>query len=62
MTCPAGAIDRKSFNIKLPRRYFAKEADDNGFNSKKITELAGGEADILVPMDVDDDGRMDILV
>ena len=33
-----------------------------GYNFPYITELAGKDAVKLIPLDVDEDGRMDILV
>lgn len=35
---------------------------DGSFDSQKITDLAGGDSVLLVPIDIDDDGRMDALV
>ena len=54
-TCPAAAVDRK-----IKRRYF-KNSDDV-VNTERITDLAGGSSVMLVPIDIDEDGRMDIIV
>ena len=54
-TCPAAAVDRK-----IKRRYF-KNSDDV-VNTERITDLAGGSSLMLVPIDIDEDGRMDIIV
>jgi hypothetical protein len=54
-TCPAGATDRD-----IPRRYF--NSTDKEVNINRITDLAGDTAVMLVPFDIDEDGRMDIIV
>lgn len=54
-TCPGPAADRE-----IPRRYF--NASDKEVNIKRITDLAGDDSVMLVPIDIDEDGRMDIIV
>jgi hypothetical protein len=54
-TCPAGATNRY-----IPRRYF--NGTDNVVNMQRITDLAGDSSIMLVPIDIDEDGRMDIIV
>jgi hypothetical protein len=44
----------------IPRRYF--NVSDNTVNLPIIQELAGPDSLMLVPMDIDEDGRMDIIV
>ena len=60
--CPKAAADHTEYSLKLPRRFFKVNFEDAGFDSEKITSLAGASAVMLVPMDVDDDGRIDVLV
>lgn len=43
-------------------RYFGYEDPQLELDLKKITELAGPNAVMIVPIDIDNDGRMDILV
>ena len=47
---------------ETPRRYFNASDTNNLVNIQRITDLAGDSAVMLVPFDVDEDGRMDILV
>ena len=54
-TCPTAASERE-----IPRRYF--NATDKEVNIQRITDLAGDTSVMLVPFDVDEDGRMDIIV
>jgi hypothetical protein len=54
-TCPLGAVNRD-----IPRRYF--NSTDNVVNMKRITDLSGDSSVMLVPIDIDEDGRMDIIV
>ena len=59
--CPEKAVSRKVGDHKNPRRYFNGVQDDT-LNLPIIDELAGDNAVMLVPIDIDEDGRMDILV
>lgn len=54
-TCPASAAERE-----IPRRYF--NSTDKVVNMQRITDLAGDSSVMLVPIDIDEDGRMDIIV
>jgi hypothetical protein len=54
-TCPAVAADRA-----IPRRYF--NSTDKVVNFERVTDLAGESSVMLVPIDIDEDGRMDIIV
>jgi hypothetical protein len=54
-TCPTAATERE-----IPRRYF--NASDSVVNIMRISDLAGDTSVMLVPIDIDEDGRMDILV
>lgn len=59
--CPAEAASHKDYDLDLPRRYFEATFEE-GFDSRKITSLAGSNTELLVPMDIDDDGRIDAVV
>ena len=61
-TCNAQAAKHKAYEDSFPRTYFAKLASINGVESAKITKEAGETTTMLVPMDVDEDGRLDILL
>ena len=54
-TCPEAAAVRE-----VPRRYF--NASDKVVNINRISDLAGDSSVMLVPIDIDEDGRMDIIV
>ena len=53
--CPQAAVDRE-----IPRRYF--NSSDKIVDLSVIGDIAGPDSVMLVPMDIDEDGRMDILV
>ena len=61
-TCPSKAVDHMAYGNSFPRRYFAKNSNENNVEAATITDMAGAEATMLVPFDADEDGRMDILV
>lgn len=45
------------------QRQFSQEADEvDSFNSALVTQQAGPSAVMIVPIDIDEDGRIDILV
>jgi hypothetical protein len=44
-----------------PRRYFAKNEKD-GIDSTLLTSLTAGETTLMVPHDVDEDGRIDVIL
>jgi hypothetical protein len=58
--CVEGACHQSAVERKIPRRYF--NVSDNKIDLPVIQELAGDNSVMLVPMDIDEDGRMDILV
>jgi hypothetical protein len=62
MTCSQVATEHSRYGLDLPRRFFKVDYKDGSFDSEKITELAGGDSVLLVPIDIDDDGRMDAIV
>jgi hypothetical protein len=53
--CPKDAVDRE-----ISRRYF--NVTDKVLNANRISDLAGQNSLMLVPIDIDEDGRMDIIV
>lgn len=61
-TCSQIATEHSRYGLDLPRRFFKVDYKDGNFDSAKITELAGSDSVLLVPIDIDDDGRMDTLV
>lgn len=62
MTCNRVATDHARYGLDLPRRFFKVDFQDGSFDTQKITDLAGGDSVLLVPIDIDDDGRIDVLV
>ena len=44
-----------------PRRYFAKNEKD-GVDSTHLTSLTASETTLMVPTDVDEDGRIDVIL
>ena len=55
MLCPQQAANRE-----VPRRYF--NITNKMVDLQLIGDISGQDAVMLVPMDIDEDGRMDILV
>lgn len=62
ITCSRMATEHSRYGLDLPRRFFKVDYKDSSFDSEKITDLAGGDSVLLVPIDFDDDGRMDAIV
>ena len=60
--CNQKAANHKAYGDEFPRTYFAKGASINGIDSAKITDKAGDKTTMMVPMDVDEDGRLDIVL
>lgn len=61
-TCPVAATAHKKYNLDLPRRFFEVNAQiSGGFYASNVTALAGSSV-MFVPADIDDDGRIDMLV
>ena len=61
-TCNSNAVTWRQYGQPFPRRYFStstRMTDD--FESSVITTMASEQTVMLVPMDVDEDGRLDIL-
>lgn len=62
-TCNSGAVNHQAYGESYVRRYFKKNVKvSEEFETSQITDMAGESASMLVPMDVDEDGRLDILV
>lgn len=61
-TCTKEATQHTQYGLDLPRRFFQINYEDGSFESQKITSLAGSQAVMIVPMDLDDDGKIDALV
>ena len=55
--CSKEASNRVSYGISMPRRYF-----DMHQSSIEISVIAGNQTVIMVPMDVDNDGRLDLVL
>lgn len=62
MTCNRVATEHSRYGLDLPRRFFKVDFQDGSFDTQKITDLAGGNSVLLVPIDIDDDGRIDVIV
>lgn len=58
----AAAMHTSSEGQPFARRSFQKSSRvTEEFNADRITEMAGDDTVMLVPMDVDEDGRLDII-
>lgn len=61
--CHEKAVNRKIGEEPNPRRYFNGVEDKTShLNLPIVEQLAGDNAVMIVPIDIDEDGRMDILV
>lgn len=60
--CTKQALGHERYGLDLPRRYFEANYEEGTLKSEKITSLAGSDAVMIIPMDLDDDGRMDMIV
>ena len=61
--CHEKAVNRQIGEEPNPRRYFNGVEDKNShLNLPIVEQLAGDKAVMIVPIDIDEDGRMDILV
>lgn len=61
-TCNRDAIAHTRYGLDLTRRFFKVDFEDGSFDSQKITDLATSNSVLVVPIDIDDDGRIDMLV
>lgn len=60
--CSKEATSHKAYGLNSPRRYFVVSGYDEFINTDDITKLANGDSVLIVPMDIDGIGNMDILL
>jgi hypothetical protein len=60
--CSLAASSHKAYGLNSPRRYFVVSGYDDIINTDEITKIANGNSVLIVPMDIDGFGNMDILL
>ena len=60
--CSSAAISHQAYGLRSPRRYFVISGYDDIIKTDVITNLANGDSVLIVPMDIDGIGNMDILL
>lgn len=59
--CSSSAVNHVSYGNANPRRYFKKNINKD-VDSTVLTSMTKSETQIMVPHDVDEDGRIDVIV
>ena len=60
--CSKAAISHKAYGLNSPRRYFVVSGYDDIIKTDEITKIANGDSVMIIPMDIDGYGNMDILL
>jgi hypothetical protein len=60
--CSKEASARSKYGINLPRRYFESNNEKSVLSFIDASLIAGNETVIMIPIDVDNDGRLDIIL